>query len=71
LGEQVHHLGVRPPPIPFTRLGVENLAQPIELSVHDPKIRQTARMMGEKIQNENGVSSGVLLIQDFMGNSSK
>jgi hypothetical protein len=42
---------------------VENLAQPIELSVHDPEIRQTAMMLGEKIQDENGVGRAVVLIQ--------
>lgn len=64
-GRQIAKLGVGPNPIPFKKLIVENLQRAIEINVHDPRIRQNASELGNKIRAEQGVQVALDLIETW------
>lgn len=65
-GERVHRLGAGPSPISFARLSVENLAHAIDQAVNDSTIRRNAAILGEKLQDEDGVGKAVGYIRSFL-----
>ena len=65
-GARVHQLGAGPSPIPFARLTIDNLAEAIDRAVNDPTLRQSAEVLGDKLQREDGVGKAVSFIQTFL-----
>jgi UDP:flavonoid glycosyltransferase YjiC (YdhE family) len=63
-GQQVHELGVGPPPIPRNKLDVEGLAAALDSLLRDESMRVKAGALGEKIRSERGIENAVQLIED-------
>jgi sterol 3beta-glucosyltransferase len=61
-GQRVANLGVGPAPIPRKQLTAEKLAQAIDRAVTDLVMRQRAKELGQKIQQEDGVASFVAIV---------
>ena len=73
-GDRVHKLAVGPRPIPQKKLSVENLTAALKEVTCDESIRRRAKILGEKIQSENGVGDAVKIIErivSWSGPSSK
>lgn len=68
-GQRVHQLGAGPKPIPFSRLSVEKLAHAIDQAVNDTTMRQSAEILGDKLQKEDGVGRAVSYIRQFLERS--
>lgn len=64
-GERVFITGVGPKPIPHKELNEDNLASAIEKAVSDQEIRNRAKLLGEKIRNENGVENAVSIFEKY------
>lgn len=60
-GRRVYELGVGAKPIPRKKLTAENLAQAIRF-VLKSDVRETAKVLGEKIQAENGAETAAKII---------
>ncbi|MDY6940863.1 MAG: glycosyltransferase [Cyanobacteriota bacterium] len=60
-GRRVWELGVGPKPIIKTQLSVENLCAAITHAL-TPEIKQAAKVLGEKIQSENGAETAAKII---------
>jgi sterol 3beta-glucosyltransferase len=65
-GMRIHERGVGPKPIHFEKLTTDNLASAIRQAVNDPKIRQRAGYVGERIQAEDGVGCALSIIHEYM-----
>jgi sterol 3beta-glucosyltransferase len=65
-GMRVHQLGAGPKPIAFAKLNADNLEAAIDRLVHDSTLRSKACILGEKLQNEDGVGKAVGMIQAFL-----
>jgi sterol 3beta-glucosyltransferase len=65
-GMRVHQLGAGPKPIAFAKLNADNLEAAIDRLVHDSTLRSNACILGEKLQNEDGVGKAVGMIQAFL-----
>ncbi len=65
-GWRVHALGCGPKPIPFVKLKLPGLAEAIDFAVNDPACRQNVRVLGEKLQMEDGVGKAVGFINSFL-----
>lgn len=61
-GERIAALGVGPAPIPHKQLSVIRLSEAIQHGVNDASMRQKARVLGQKLQAENGLEQAVSLI---------
>jgi sterol 3beta-glucosyltransferase len=66
---RVHELGVGPKWILRKKLTAEKLAAAIDQAVHDRSMAQRAKVLGRKINAENGLGAAVHLVEQFMGKS--
>jgi sterol 3beta-glucosyltransferase len=57
-GSCVAKMGVGPPPVPYKKLTVENLAEAIAFLAKG-EVRQRAKELGQKLSSENGVQKAV------------
>ncbi|WP_432799421.1 glycosyltransferase [Poriferisphaera sp. WC338] len=64
-GRRVSDYGAGPQPIPQKKLTSNNLAAAIHQAVTDPKIREAAELIGQKIQVEDGLSNAARLIEKY------
>lgn len=62
----VYQLGASPKPIPRDKLSAANLASAIQRATMDSTILRNARLLGEKIQAEDGVTIAVELIENYL-----
>jgi sterol 3beta-glucosyltransferase len=67
-GRHVERLGAGPSPIPQKRLTVERLCHAIDMVMNDSAMRQNAAALGNRLRKENGVSSAVTFITQWMNN---
>jgi UDP:flavonoid glycosyltransferase YjiC (YdhE family) len=65
-GKVVQKLGVGPAPILRKRLSVERLAESIEIATSDDDMKVRARMLGETIRKEDGVTRAVEIIESLI-----
>jgi UDP:flavonoid glycosyltransferase YjiC (YdhE family) len=65
-GYLVESLGVGPTPIPRKKLNLERLVKAIEKVNIDQKIQEKAKILGKKIQTENGVSQALSIINQIV-----
>ena len=65
-GRHVERLRVGPTPIPQKRLTVESLCRAIETVKNDSTMRENAAALGRSIRKENGTSSAVAFIAQWM-----
>jgi UDP:flavonoid glycosyltransferase YjiC (YdhE family) len=61
-GERIAELGVGPEPVRFKELTVKRLRDAILLGVGNPRIRQKAAELGQKIRQENGIENALNII---------
>jgi len=66
-GRRVYHLGAGPKPIPAQRLTARKLAAAIYTAVNGKAIRAQAKMLGERIGTERGVTRAVATILEEIG----
>jgi sterol 3beta-glucosyltransferase len=66
-GKRVADMGVGPAPIPRKKLTSENLAHAISQAMSNATMRQNARLLGEKINAENGIANAVKAIKNHLG----
>jgi sterol 3beta-glucosyltransferase len=59
---RVQALGAGPAPIPLRKLTAERLAAAIDRGLHDEALRARCRMIGKKIDAEDGVAQAVELV---------
>ncbi|MBI5667528.1 MAG: glycosyltransferase family 1 protein [Chloroflexi bacterium] len=67
-GRRVQALGVGPAPIWQHRLTAERLASALRTALDDPAMRQRAAALGEKIRDEDGLSTAVRVFERVMHN---
>lgn len=67
-GNRVYQLGLGPEPIPVKRLSVDRLIEAILAVINDPEMIERARVMGEQLRREDGVSRAVAFIQESLQN---
>ena len=65
-GRTVKALGVGTEPIPRKKLTVDNLCQAIQTITSDQAMRQKARALGKKIEQEDGLAEAVKWVEHFM-----
>jgi UDP:flavonoid glycosyltransferase YjiC (YdhE family) len=63
-GRRVYALGAGPNPIPIKKLSANGLAEVIVSAINDEKMRKRAKVIGEGIRSEDGVSRAVNIIQE-------
>jgi sterol 3beta-glucosyltransferase len=66
-GQQVHDLGVGPPPLPRNKLDAPGLAAALNELVCEKELQATASRLGEQIRAEDGVFGAVRLIEETFG----
>jgi sterol 3beta-glucosyltransferase len=66
-GKQVKTLGVGPEPIPASKLTSNALADAIQLTITDSKMRERAASIGEAIRMEDGVGKAVNIVRQYLG----
>ncbi len=66
-GERIQALGVGPKAIPQKKLTVERLAAAIETAVSDTTMCQRAAELGEKIRQEDGITTAVTTVKHILG----
>jgi UDP:flavonoid glycosyltransferase YjiC (YdhE family) len=64
---RVHELGAGPRWIPRKKLTAGKLAAAIQQAVNDPAIIQRAEELGQRIRAEDGIGTGVRLVEQFAG----
>jgi sterol 3beta-glucosyltransferase len=64
--DQLHRLGVAPPPVPFAALTAETLASAIAAAVTDPAYRQRAVRIAGLIAAEDGASKVLALVRGLV-----
>jgi UDP:flavonoid glycosyltransferase YjiC (YdhE family) len=65
-GRRAKELGVGTDPIPRKKLTVENLSHAIQTATADTKMRDNARALGEKIQQEDGLAMAVKMVERYL-----
>ncbi len=55
--KSVFEQGIGPKPIPRARLNLKKLVHTIEVLVHDKELRKQAKLVGNKLDNEDGLSN--------------
>lgn len=65
-GHRVYEKGVGPEPLPQKNLTADKLASAINVVVHDKQIRENAKIIGEKINNEKGSEVAARLIDEYI-----
>jgi sterol 3beta-glucosyltransferase len=63
-GRRVAELGVGPSPIPQRNLTADNLAQAIQETMTDTRMRRRAAELGAKIQAEDGLGNAMAFIEE-------
>lgn len=63
---RIKALGLGPDPIPLKKLSADRLAKAIKIAVTDPGMRQRAISCGEAIRAEDGTSSAVEIIEQYL-----
>lgn len=63
-GHRIAELGVGPKPIPRKKLSVDSLASAIEYSMANSEMISTAKELGQKIHQENGVGNAIEMIEN-------
>ncbi len=66
-GRRVYDLGAGPKPLAPRRLTVVKLAAAIDAAINNVDMRQRAAQIGRAIQQEDGVSQAVALIEQYAG----
>ncbi|MCK7467794.1 MAG: hypothetical protein MZU91_06525 [Desulfosudis oleivorans] len=66
-GKRVKTLGVGPEPIPASKLTSNALADAIQLTIADSKMRERATSIGEAIRMEDGVGKAVNIVRQYLG----
>ena len=64
-GSRVRQLGVGPLPIPRKSLSEENLTAALHQALNDKQMRKKAAAVGQHLQEENGVTRAVHLIESY------
>ena len=64
--QQVHRIGAGPAPVPRLKLDAEKLAAAVQQATQDERINEKARELGDRINQENGVSQAVELINRYL-----
>ena len=64
--QQVHRIGAGPAPVPRLKLDAGKLAAAIQQASQDERINEKARRIGDRINQENGVSQAVELINRYL-----
>jgi sterol 3beta-glucosyltransferase len=67
--DSVRSLGCAGPTVPYAQLTSERLAEAIAATLAEPRYRQAAVALGEKIRAEGGVSKARRLIEDLVEHS--
>ncbi len=65
-GRRIEALGVGPAPVPYKKLTAVRLAAAIETAVTNPHIRQRAADLGVRIQQEDGVKTAVIVVEQIL-----
>lgn len=66
-GKRVKTLGVGPEPIPASKLTANALADALQLTITDSKMRERAISLGESIRMEDGVGKAVNIVRQSLG----
>jgi sterol 3beta-glucosyltransferase len=61
--DRLHRLGVAPTPQPVAKLTAEGLASAALAAASDHALHERARLLGERVRQENGVSRSVALLE--------
>lgn len=64
-GKRVHQLGAGPKPIRFNKLTADSLSGAMDIAISDPQIQSQASKLGERIRNENGLTSAVNILEQI------
>jgi sterol 3beta-glucosyltransferase len=65
-GEVARELGIAGPPLPYLQLSAERLAAAIADSLANPRYRETAAALSQKVQAEQGVQTARQLIEQLI-----
>ncbi len=65
--QRIFGLQVGPRPIPRRELNGPRLEKAVEQILLKPRYRENARLLGERMEQEQGVQNAVALIQQFLG----
>lgn len=65
-GDRVYSLGAGPKPIPARNISANMLAEAIVSAVNDEEMRMRAKVLGESICAEDGISQAVKLVQKYV-----
>lgn len=66
-GRRVKELGAGPEPIKAGALTVDLVAEAIQRSVNEPRMKGRAEEIGQAIQAEDGVHNAVKIVKEFLG----
>ena len=65
-GNYLHRLGLSPPPISHKKLTAQRLAAEIRDTIENNELRRRAAVMGQSIQNEDGLGRAVALVERYL-----
>jgi UDP:flavonoid glycosyltransferase YjiC (YdhE family) len=65
-GRRAKQLGVGTDPIPRRKLSVENLSHAIRTATASGAMRENARALSEKIQQEDGLATAVKWVEHYL-----
>lgn len=65
-GRRAQQLGVGAEPIPRKKLSIENLSHAIETVTSSSTMRENARILSEKIQDEDGLTAAVQFVERYL-----
>jgi sterol 3beta-glucosyltransferase len=66
-GRALHELGVAPAPIPRRKLSARRLQEAIVEAVTNPRMRERAASVGERIREEDGIANAVETFERHLG----
>ena len=69
-GRRVHELGAGPEPIPQKKLTASKLASAIQAATETPSIRESARDLGRRIREEDGVGRAIQHLTTLVSSAS-
>lgn len=70
-GRRVHELGAGPEPIPQKKLTASGLASAIRAATETSSIRQSARELGRRIRDEDGIGRALHYLTNLVSSSSR
>lgn len=68
-GNRIHDLGVGSKPIPLKKLTAENLSEAIREVTTNQSIKDKAQSLGEKVRSEDGISTTIRFIENYVKQS--